>query len=67
MADFPIINDCDTAMSNAPTHYHTYEWDRPHCHGNNVIASEVRRDDVKCGWCGHVVDVQQCRVAEQGC
>jgi hypothetical protein len=47
--------------------HHTYEWDCPSCHGSNVIASEIPRADVKCGWCGHVVDVKQCRVAEEGC
>ena len=53
-------------MSTKPDSQRTYEWQCPRCHGDNAIASEVRRTDVACGWCGHVVDVQQCRVAEEG-
>jgi hypothetical protein len=54
-------------MSNTPMPHHTYEWDCPLCHGNNVIASEAPRSDVKCGWCGHQIDAQQCRVVETDC
>ncbi|HTY08339.1 MAG TPA: hypothetical protein VMF29_04165 [Candidatus Edwardsbacteria bacterium] len=43
----------------------TYEWACPRCHGSNAIASEVQRSEVTCGWCGHVVDTQQCTVNEQ--
>jgi len=54
-------------MSDTAPRRHTYEWACPHCQGNNMIASDDRRTDVKCGWCGHVVDARQCRVIEKDC